>query len=86
MKGTNIKNRKGVEYKIKKDNLLVFKGEYLNGKRNGKGREYYDNNNLKYQGEYKEGKIWNGKGYDIKGKLEFEVKNGNGKVKEYKKR
>ena len=84
MKGTNIKNGKGVEYKIKKDNLLVFKGEYLNGKRNGKGREYYDNNNLKYQGEYKEGKIWNGKGYDIKGKLEFEVKNGNGKVKEYK--
>ena len=81
MKGTNIKNGKGVEYKIKKDNLLVFKGEYLNGKRNGKGREYYDNNNLKYQGEYKEGKIWNGKGYDIKGKLEFEVKNGNGKVK-----
>ena len=84
MKGTNIKNGKGVEYKIKKDNLLVFKGEYLNGKRNGKGREYYDNNNLKYQGEYKEGKIWNGKGYDINGKLEFEVKNGNGKVKEYK--
>ena len=84
MKGTNIKNGKGVEYKIKKDNLLVFKGEYLNGKRNGKGREYYDNNNLKYQGEYKEGKIWNGKGYDIKGKLEFEVKNGNGKGKEYK--
>ena len=24
MKGTNIKNGKGVEYKIKKDNLLVF--------------------------------------------------------------
>ena len=83
MKGTNIKNGKGVEYKIKKDNLLVFKGEYLNGKRNGKGREYYDNNNLKYQGEYKEGKIWNGKGYDINGKLEFELKNGNVKVKEY---
>ena len=83
MKGTNIKNGKGVEYKIKKDNLLVFKGEYLNGKRNGKGREYYDNNNLKYQGEYKEGKIWNGKGYDINGKLEFEVKDGNGKGKEY---
>ena len=83
MKGTNIKNGKGVEYKIKKDNILVFKGEYLNGKRNGKGREYYDNNNLKYQGEYKEGKIWNGKGYDINGKLEFEVKDGNGKGKEY---
>ena len=41
---------------------------------------------MKYEGEYKEGKIWNGKGYDINGKLEFEVKNGNGKVKEYKKR
>jgi len=38
---------------------------------------------LKYEGEYKEGKIWNGKGYDINGKLEFEVKDGNGKGKEY---
>jgi len=84
IKGTNIKNGKGYEYKMKKDNLLVFEGEYLNGKRNGKGREYYDNNNLKYKGEYKEGKIWNGKGYDINGKLEFEVKEGNGKIKEYK--
>ena len=38
---------------------------------------------MKYEGEYKEGKIWNGKGYDINGKLEFEVKDGNGKGKEY---
>ena len=27
-------------------NILVFEGEYLNGKRNGKCKEYYDNGNL----------------------------------------
>ena len=32
IKGTNIKNGKGIEYKINKDNVL-FMGEYLNGKR-----------------------------------------------------
>ena len=28
-----------------------FKGEYLNGERNGKGKEYYDCN-LIFEGEY----------------------------------
>ena len=42
---------------------LKFKGEYSNGKRNGKGKEYYDNGRLKFEGEYSNGKKWNGKGY-----------------------
>ena len=42
-------------------------GEYLNGKRNGKGKEYYENGNIKFEGEYLNGKKSEGIGYDIKG-------------------
>ena len=31
---------------------LLFEGEYLNGKRNGKGKEYFYNGKLKFEGEY----------------------------------
>ena len=34
---------------------LIFEGEYLNGKRNGKGKEYY-NGKLIFEGEYLNGK------------------------------
>ena len=37
---------------------LLFEGEYLNGKRNGKGKEYY-NGNLEYEGEYLNGERYN---------------------------
>ena len=30
---------------------LVFEGEYLNGIRNGKGKEYYYNGKLRFEGE-----------------------------------
>ena len=55
---------------------LIFEGEYLNGKRNGKGKEYnYYNyeDKLIFEGEYLNGKR-NGKGkeYDNYGKLIFE--------------
>ena len=33
-------NRIGKEY-YGYDNILIFEGEYLNGKRNGKGKEYH---------------------------------------------
>ena len=36
-----------------------------------------------FEGEYSFDNKYNGKGYDINGKLEFEVKNGNGNGKEY---
>ena len=62
---------------------LKFKGEYLNGKRNGKGKEYFKNGKLKFEGEYLNGERWNGKGYNINGKMEFEIKNGKGNIKEY---
>ena len=68
---------KGKEY-IRHNNILVFEGEYLNGKRNGKGKEYDDNSNLKYEGEYRNGKEFIGVKYDI-----YHINNTNGKGKEY---
>ena len=50
---------------------LLFEGEYLNGKRNGKGKEYYDNGNLKFEGEYLYDYKYKGK-YYINNKLEYE--------------
>ena len=67
---------------------LIFEGEYLNGKRNGKGKEYEYNGNLIFEGEYLNGKR-NGKGkeYNFFGELEFEGEYLNrkrhGKGKEY---
>ena len=53
-------NGYGKEYKL---NLvgykyLVYEGEYLNGKRNGQGKEYYRSNifNIIFEGEYLSGK------------------------------
>ena len=80
-------NIKGKEYQSYNDKL-IFEGEYLNGKRNGKGKEYNEYGELIFEGEYLNGKK-NGKGkeYDKKLKLEYEGEylNGerNGKGKEY---
>ena len=38
----------------------MFEGNYLFGMRNGKGREYYYNGKLKFEGEYLNGEIWDG--------------------------
>ena len=34
---------------------LIFEGEYLNGQKNGRGKEYNKEGNLIFEGEYKEG-------------------------------
>ena len=44
---------------------MIFCGEYLNDKRNGKGKEFYSNGKLKFEGEFKSGKKWSGIGYDM---------------------
>ena len=75
------------EYKIN-TNKLLFEGEYLNKKRNGKGKEYLENGELIYEGEYLNGKK-NGKGkeYYFNGQFihEGEFLNGerNGQGKDY---
>ena len=59
---------------------LVFEGEYLNGKRNGKGKEYDNNGKLIYEGEYLNGKRHGkGKEYDYNTNLIYEVEYLKGK-------
>ena len=50
-----LKNGEGYikEYNYKGN--LVFEGEYLNGKRNGKGKEYDLDGTLIFEGEYLNG-------------------------------
>ena len=67
------------EYDLNTDKL-IFEGEYLNGERNGKGKEYDDYGKLVFEGEYLNGKR-NGKGkeYNVEGKLKFEGEYYNGR-------
>ena len=69
------------EFDIYNDKL-IFEGEYLNAKRNGKGKEYNKYGELQFEGEYLNGKR-NGKGkeYNHYGKLKFEGEYLNGKRK-----
>ena len=53
---------KGKEYSILTDEI-IFEGEYLEGKRNGKGKEYNENGQVIFEGKYLEGKR-NGKGIE----------------------
>ena len=64
---------------------LEFEGEYLNGKRNGKGKEYnLFTGKLRFEGEYLNDKEWIGTRYDKDGKIIYELNNNiNGKGKEY---
>ena len=52
----------------------MSEGEYIYWKRNGKGKEYYDNDNdnLKIEGAYLNGKKRKGKEYNYNGELIFE--------------
>ena len=43
----------------------------------------YSNLNVKFQGIYNKGLEWEGKGYNNKGFIKLELKNGKGKGKEY---
>ena len=68
---------------LKKEEILVFKliieKEDLKEEKNGKVKEYYDNGNLRFEGEYLNG-MRNGKGkeYNIYGQLIFEGEYLNG--------
>ena len=71
-----IKNGKGYIREYNPDGTLLFKGNYLNGERNGKGKEYYDNSRIQFKGEYLNGKRWNGILYDYNGDKNCEIKEG----------
>ena len=54
-------------------NILIYEGEYLNKKKNGKGKEYDIYGRLIYEGDYLKGKKnGNGKEYFENGNLLFE--------------
>ena len=53
-----MKEGKGQIKEYNENGKLIFEGEYLNGKRNGKGKEYYNNGNVAFEGEYLNGKRW----------------------------
>ena len=60
----NEENEIVKEYTIDKKRL-IFEGQYSNGKKNGKCKEYYNNGKLKFEGEYLNGKKMCGIIYDI---------------------
>ena len=62
---------------------LNFEGEYLNGKRNGKGKEYDWNGKKIFEGEYLNGLRWKGVGYDREENVVYEIKDGRGIIKEF---
>ena len=83
-----LKNGKGFIKEFDYGGNLIFEGEYLNGKRNGKGKEYKIFGPLEFEGEYLNGaKNGKGKKYYYNGILYFEGEylndKKNGKGKEY---
>ena len=67
---------------------FIYKGEFINGESICKHSIYgylrpYNQQIKLFEGEYLNGKIKNGKWYDENGIIECEIKNGNGKGKEY---
>ena len=79
------RNGKGKEYKDY--NILSYEGNFKDGKRNGKGKEFiwHDDNiyYTKFEGEYLNGKKWNGRGFDGYQNQVYELKNGKGYIKDY---
>ena len=67
----------GKEYIIN-TNILIFEGEYINGKKAGKGKEYDDEGNLIFDGVYLNGKKYTGNGYDGNGNLVLNLNEGKG--------
>ena len=60
---------------------MIINGEYINGVL--KEKEYYNVGNLKFEGEYSNGYIWNGIWYDKNNNYVSEINNGNGYIKLY---
>ena len=68
-------------YKFNDSDKIEYIGEYKNGIKNGKGKEYNKNGKLIFEGEYLNGIKWNGKIYDLNSNNIYELKNGTGFVK-----
>jgi len=53
-----IKDGKGNIKKYNNEGKLKFEGEYLNGKKHGKGKEYNYEDKLEFEGEYLKRRIF----------------------------
>ena len=85
-----IKEGKGIQHEyhysdkryIREGEYLIYEGEYLNGLRHGKGKEYTHDYGSKckivFDGEFKNGKRWTGKAYHGYQNNQFEIKDGKG--------
>ena len=72
------KNGYGQEYRLN-TNIKLFEGEYINEEKNGRGREYYENGLIKFDGVYFQGKKVGGVGYDKNGRVVLIIEiNGRG--------
>ena len=68
---------------------MIFEGEFLNGKRHGKGKEFdFIDGYILFEGEYLNGYRWNGKVHEyhdfykiliFEGELKYGKRNGKGK-------
>ena len=79
--------------------ILEFESEYIldeinyrNGdwifdfdkrNKNGKGKKYYNNGKIKFDGEFFKGKKWKGNGYDLNNNIVYDLEDGKGYVKKY---
>ena len=72
-----IKEGKGKVEASDFEGIIIYKGEYFNGERHGKGGEYFNNEKI-FEGEYLNGKRWNGISYDNNNNVLGELKNGKG--------
>ena len=61
----------------------MFEGKYFFGKKNGKGKEYYKNGNIKFEGNFLNNRKIDGKIYNSEGNEVFEIIKGKGNVKEF---
>ena len=86
--GNFIKGRKWGHGKELEYSFLVYEGEFKDDKRSGYGKEYDHGNIIIFEGQFLDGKRWEGFGKEIKNSeiiFEGEYKKGkrNGKGKEY---
>ena len=73
-----IINGKGKVIESNVSGTMFYVGEFMNGERNGKGKEYLLNI-LDFEGIYKNGKRWEGNAYDFMGQILYKLKDGKGK-------
>ena len=78
-----VKNGNGIVKEYFPNRSLMYEGEYKKCKKEGKGTEYHSNGSILFHGEYKNDKKWNGKGYDDKNKIIYELHDGKGYIFEY---